>query len=93
MHAGLRWAEHLDAGPEACDLAGAPLDAPVDRPDGFDLTAAWEQIVANVDELRSPHRLELVADADAVHVLRWMFDRQLQVGDTTRVDGCPVRSA
>ncbi|HMC71833.1 MAG TPA: WYL domain-containing protein, partial [Mycobacteriales bacterium] len=59
-----------------------PLDAPVDRPDGFDLTAAWEQIVANVDELRSPHRLELVADADAVHVLRWMFDRQLQVGET-----------
>src|SRR4051795_13548848 len=57
------------------------LDAPVARPDNFDLEAAWAQIVANVDELRSPHRIEALADADVVHILHWMFDRQLQVGE------------
>ena len=51
-----------------------PLDAPVVRPEGFDLEAAWAQIVANVDELRSPHRVEGLADADVVHILHWMFD-------------------
>jgi len=25
-----------------------------------------------------------VADADVVHILHWMFDRQLQVGETTQ---------
>ena len=57
------------------------LDAPVVRPDNFDLEAAWAQIVANVDELRSPHRIEARADPDVVHILHWMFDRQLQVGE------------
>ena len=59
-----------------------PLDTPVVRPDGFDLEEAWKEIVANVDELRSPHRVELLADPDVVHLLQWMFDRQLHVGDT-----------
>jgi len=59
-----------------------PLETPVIRPDGFDLETAWEQIVANVDELRSPHRVEAVADADVVHILHWMFDRQLQIGES-----------
>ena len=59
-----------------------PLEAPVQRPAGFDLEAAWQQIVANVDELRSPHRVEALADPQAVHILQWMFDRQLQVGET-----------
>ena len=62
------------------------LDAPVDRPSGFDLEATWAQIVANVDELRSPHRLEALVEPDVVHVLHWMFDRQLHVGDT-QTDG------
>jgi predicted DNA-binding transcriptional regulator YafY len=59
-----------------------PLDTPVVRPDGFDLEAAWAEIVANVDELRSPQRVDIVADPHAVHFLQWMFDRQLQVGET-----------
>lgn len=54
---------------------------PAVRPDGFDLSEAWAQIVANVDELRSPHRLDVAAEPEALHVLRWMFDRQLHVGD------------
>jgi predicted DNA-binding transcriptional regulator YafY len=61
-------------------------DRPVVRPDGFDLEDAWRQVVANVDELRSPQRVDAVADAEVVPILHWMFDRQLQVGDT-RGDG------
>ena len=61
-------------------------DVPVVRPEGFDLEEAWRQIVANVDELRSPQRVDAVADADVVPILHWMFDRQLHVADT-RPDG------
>jgi predicted DNA-binding transcriptional regulator YafY len=59
----------------------------VDRPDGFDLAATWKRIVANVDELRSPHQVEAMADADVVPILRWMFERQLTVIDETGPDG------
>lgn len=59
---------------------------PAVRPTGFDLEDTWRQIVANVDELRSPHRLDVLVDADLVHILHWMFDRQLRVGPT-RPDG------
>ena len=62
------------------------IGSPVVRPDGFDLEATWRQIVANVDELRSPHRLDLVVEADLAHVLHWMFDRQVKVGEV-RDDG------
>jgi predicted DNA-binding transcriptional regulator YafY len=56
---------------------------PVVRPDGFDLEQTWRQIVANVDELRSPERVEIVMQADWTHVLRWMFDSQFVEGDPT----------
>jgi predicted DNA-binding transcriptional regulator YafY len=52
---------------------------PVDVPDGFDLAEAWEKVVANVDELRSQHHVDAVIDADQVHVLRWMFAKQLTI--------------
>jgi predicted DNA-binding transcriptional regulator YafY len=54
---------------------------PVVRPPGFDLAEAWEQIVENVQELRASHHVDAVVDADHVVILRWMFDRQLQVLD------------
>jgi predicted DNA-binding transcriptional regulator YafY len=56
-----------------------PLGVPVDRPEGFDLATAWEQVVANVDDLRSPHHVDAVVDADHLPHLRWMFARQLTV--------------
>ncbi len=56
-----------------------PTGDPVVRPDGFELEATWRRIVADVDELRMPHRIEALVDADLVPVLRWMFDRQLGV--------------
>src|SRR3954453_17645560 len=60
---------------------------PVVRPEGFDLEAEWQRIVANVDELRTPHHVDLVADADIVPILRWMFGRQLTAEESGRADG------
>ena len=54
-------------------------DDRVVRPEGFNLEDTWRQIVANVDELRSPHRVEAVVDPELVPVLHWMFDKQLAV--------------
>ena len=55
-------------------------DDPVVRPADFDLEAAWESIRVTVDELRSPVHVEAVVAPEVVHVLRWMFDRQVAVG-------------
>jgi predicted DNA-binding transcriptional regulator YafY len=69
---------------------------PVERPAGFDLGEAWEQVVANVDELRSPYHVDAVVVADHVRYLRIMFGRQLTVLDeagervTVRIGGQSV---
>ena len=56
---------------------------PAERPDGFDLDDAWKQIVANVDEMRSPYRVTALVDGDVVPILHWVFDRQLvEIGET-----------
>src|ERR1700722_15310899 len=55
-------------------------DDPVVRPADFDLEAAWESIRVVVDQLRSPVHVEGFAAPEIVHVLRWMFDRQVEVG-------------
>jgi predicted DNA-binding transcriptional regulator YafY len=60
-----------------------PTGDPVVRPPDFDLEAEWRRIVANVDELRSPYRVEARVDADLLQLLRWIFDRQLRVDDET----------
>lgn len=54
---------------------------PVVRPPNFDLEAEWRRIVANVDELRTPYRVEARVDADLVQLLRWIFDKQLRIED------------
>ena len=51
------------------------------RPAGFDLEQTWREIVANVDELRSPQRVDLLVQPELVRVLEWMFDKQVRVGD------------
>jgi predicted DNA-binding transcriptional regulator YafY len=56
-----------------------PTGEPAERPDDFDLSEAWQRVVSNVDELRSPHHVDAVVDADCLMGLRWMFDRQLSV--------------
>lgn len=52
---------------------------PVVRPDGFDLADTWAHIVERVDALRAPQRVHAVVDPGIVDVLRWMFDRLLDV--------------
>jgi predicted DNA-binding transcriptional regulator YafY len=55
---------------------------PAERPDGFDLDDAWKQIVANVDEMRTPYRVTALVDGDVVPILHWVFDRQLvEIGE------------
>lgn len=58
-------------------------DVPVDRPADFDLEAQWQRVVANVDELRAPYRVHARVDADAMQLLRWIFDRRLRMEDET----------
>ncbi len=53
---------------------------PVVRPADFDLQQAWEEIVATVDVLRSPVRVDALVDPDVLPVLRWIFERQLDIG-------------
>ncbi|MBV9872522.1 MAG: YafY family transcriptional regulator [Frankiaceae bacterium] len=59
----------------SCELLGEPCD----RPPDFDLGEAWERIAANIEEMRSPHHVDAIVDADVVNILRWLFDKQLTV--------------
>jgi predicted DNA-binding transcriptional regulator YafY len=63
-----------------------PTGDPVMRPADFDLEGAWESIVVTVDDLRSPEYVEATVEPEIVHVMRWMFDRQIDVG-IPRPDG------
>ena len=60
---------------------------PAERPPGFDLEATWREIVANVDAMRTPYRVEAWADPDVVPILHWVFDRQLVETGATGGDG------
>jgi len=59
-----------------------PTGVPVDRPEGFDLAGTWRELVDRVDELRTPHEVEALADPSVLRVLRWLFERQMTVGAT-----------
>jgi predicted DNA-binding transcriptional regulator YafY len=56
-----------------------PTGEPCERPPDFDLAAAWEQISANIEELRSPHHIDAIVDPDLLGIMRWIFDKQLTV--------------
>jgi predicted DNA-binding transcriptional regulator YafY len=61
---------------------------PVQRPEGFDLAAAWRAIVTTLDAQRAPARVRVRADADGLDILRYMFGRRVvEVGETTEGDG------
>ena len=56
-----------------------PTGAAAQRPPGFDLETEWQRIVAHVDELRAPVRVTVRAEPDVVGMLRWAFERQVEV--------------
>jgi predicted DNA-binding transcriptional regulator YafY len=60
------------------------------RPDGFDLAETWQHVVERVDELRSPAAVSGLADPDLVEMLRWMFERQVEVGTPGEDGRVPV---
>jgi len=59
-----------------------PTGAPVQRPDGFDLAAAWRAIVTTLDAQRAPARALVVTDHDTMDILRYMFGRRVSEGAT-----------
>jgi len=65
-------------------------DEPVVRPEGFELTRSWEEIVERVDQLRSPVEVSALADPDAADALRWVFEGQVVVGDAPAGERVPV---
>ena len=54
---------------------------PVVRPDGFDLADTWQHVVERVDEMRTPASVSARVDPELVQLLRWMFERQIEIGD------------
>ncbi len=54
---------------------------PAFRPEGFELSDAWGQVVEEVNDLRAQAALTLLADEATVDVLQWMFGRQAEVGE------------
>lgn len=64
------------------------LDAPVIRPDGFDLDRAWDQIVTKVEEQRATLTVTAAVDPSVLSALRWSFGAMLtSVDDQPSVRG------
>ena len=63
---------------------------PVVRPDGFELSRSWEEVVERVDRLRSPVEVSTLADPDAVEALHWLFEGQVSVGVREPGERVPV---
>lgn len=57
------------------------------RPEGFDLTSQWSEIVDRVDQLRTPVTAGCRAVPDALQYLRVVFGDRVAVGSTVTDDG------
>jgi len=51
------------------------------RPEGFELSRSWQEVVERVDRLRSPVEVTTLCDPDVVDALRWYFEGQMTVGE------------
>jgi predicted DNA-binding transcriptional regulator YafY len=77
---------------QSVELTGEPAE----RPAGFDLAAAWEEIVATLDDRRGLRHVQALADPDVVRWLRVQFGTRMAVGaeqDDGRIEvdlGFPV---
>jgi predicted DNA-binding transcriptional regulator YafY len=58
-----------------------PNGRPVVRPDGFDLSTTWDEIVTRMDEQRATHRTTIRVEARAIPWLRGAFGTRLVVPD------------
>jgi predicted DNA-binding transcriptional regulator YafY len=56
-----------------------PAGERFERPADFELADVWEEISTSIEQMRTPHHVDAVVDADIVGALRWMFDRQLTI--------------
>lgn len=63
-----------------------PTDEPVDRPEGFDLEAAWEQIVGEVEAKRGELVVRILADPTMRGPLRYQFSGRIDIDDELITD-------
>ena len=63
---------------------------PVVRPEGFELSRSWGEVVERVDRLRSPVEVTTLADPEVVDALQWYFEGQVSVGDSQPGERVPV---
>jgi predicted DNA-binding transcriptional regulator YafY len=57
-----------------------PTGDAAERPEGFDLAAAWRAIVTSLDDQRAPAMVHVRTDAATVDILRYIFGRRLVEG-------------
>jgi predicted DNA-binding transcriptional regulator YafY len=61
-------------------LSVDPTNEPVQRPEGFDLEAAWHGIMSTLDEKRAPATVRVQTDVETLDILRYMFGTRLVSG-------------
>jgi predicted DNA-binding transcriptional regulator YafY len=85
---------HTDAGQRTFRVSRvrsvARTDEPVQRPEGFDLAAAWRDIVSTLDDQRAPTRVGVRTGPGTADVLGYVFGTRMVEtvpGSDGRVDG------
>jgi predicted DNA-binding transcriptional regulator YafY len=63
---------------------------PVVRPEGFELSRSWAEVVQRVEGLRSLAEVSALADPDVVDALQWLFEGQVIVGKNEAGGRVPV---
>ncbi len=61
--------------------AARPVDGPVERPPSFELDAAWQEVVADVQALRLQSVATAVVEPDVVRPLQWYFGTGMEILD------------
>jgi predicted DNA-binding transcriptional regulator YafY len=73
--------------------AAEPTDQPAERPDGFALAAAWQEIVGEVEQRRSRTWATVLIETRFVPVLRDQFGRHCHTGEALADGRTSVRLA